>query len=330
VTPQSSLPVGVVFYEPAPERRAGERTDHALTQQGVPTNPRPRTPAPNPPSPTTEPRARRVLEPCKAHQPDVRMHAVRAQALDGTATVGEGASALLRGVPGIAPIRRPQNLRVGTRDQHVAASCATPPATPSSIRLRGGEAVGARGGRARWSVGAHPPNRVIVASTDAAEATSRARLASDLSGRTRARVQGHTRRGLVAVFMQDGTASEGWRPLPQPPGDEGARHRVILRLRVDPRLCRPPDPQRPLHNHLPAYTGGSRRAHVHVACLVDGIGDLGSSAHPQAQLKRCPHAWPEVVALGHSTQHLIQRPWGRLDPPLPCRTEHRRACARRL
>ena len=99
VTPKISMPVGVVFYQPAPERSAWYRTDKALKKPGVPTKQRPRKPAPNPQYPTKEQLARRLLETFKAHHPEVRIHAVMADALYGTATFVDGASALFRGVP---------------------------------------------------------------------------------------------------------------------------------------------------------------------------------------------------------------------------------------
>jgi hypothetical protein len=314
VTPNISLPVGVVCSQPAPASRAWERTDKALKKQGVPPTQRPRQPAPNPPSPTTAQLALRWLETVKAQPPDVRLHAVMAAALSGTATFVEGASALFRGVQVRSPIRSHPHLRVGTRDQHVADYCATHPGTPDSIRIRGGEAVVALVGRARLSVCAHQTTRVSVAITDGAEETSRELLASDLSGRTLDRVQGHTRRGLVEVFMQDWKSYEGWSQLTKPPGDEGARHRVILSLRGAPRLFLHPDQQRQRKNNLPAYPVGSRRAHVQGECLVDVIGDLVASDNPQDQLKRFTQALHEVFAFGHSQKHMIQRPWGRLEP----------------
>jgi hypothetical protein len=103
-------------------------------------------------------------------------------------------------------------------------------------------------------------------------------------------VQGQTRRWLVAVFMQDCKSYAGWSPLTKQPGAEGARHRVILSLLVDHRLFVHPDQQAQRKNHLPAYTVGSLRANVPVACLVDVIDDLGSSDHPQDQLKRFTQA----------------------------------------
>src|SRR5467141_169893 len=81
VTPKISLPVGVVFYQPAPEISAWYRTVKTLKKQGVPTKQRPRKPAPNPHYPTKEQLALRLLETCKAHHPDVRIPVVMAGAL---------------------------------------------------------------------------------------------------------------------------------------------------------------------------------------------------------------------------------------------------------
>ena len=99
-----------------------------------------------------------------------------------------------------------------------------------------------------------------------------------------------------------------------PPGEEGARPRVILRLLVAQRLCRPPAHQDQRTPPLPAYTGGSLRATVHVECLVEVIDDLVSSDHPQEKLKRLTQALHEVFALGRSKKHMTQRQLGRLEP----------------
>ena len=127
-------------------------------------------------------------------------------------------------------------------------------------------------------------------------------------------VQGHALRWRVAVFMQDWQSYAGWSPLTQPPGDEGARHRVLLRRLVAPRLFLPPDQQAQLKNNRPAYTVGSLRAHVHAEGLSDVIDDLVSADHPQDQLPRFTKALPAVFARGQSTQHMIQRQLGRLEP----------------
>ena len=58
----------------------------------------------------------------------------------------------------------------------------------------------------------------------------------------------------MEVFIQDWKSYEGWSPLTKQPGDEGARHSVILSLLVDHSLFMHPDQQRQLKNNLPAYT----------------------------------------------------------------------------
>src|SRR6266581_3832430 len=314
VTPKISIPVGVVFYQPAPEISAWYRTDKALKKQGVPTKQRPSKPAPNPQYPTKEQLALRLLETFKAQHPDVRIHAVMADALYGTATFVDGASALFRGGQVISQIRSNQNIRVGKRDQHVADYFATHPGTPYSIRIRGGDEVVAMVGSARLYVCAHKTKRFIVAIKYEAEETYRYLIASDLSWRTLDIVQGHSLRWLVEVFIQDWKSYEGWSQLTKQPGEEGARHSVILSLLVDHSLFVHPDQQYQLKNNLPAYTVGSLRANVQVECLVNVIDALVSSDNPQDQLKRFTKALHEVFALGRSTKHMIQRQLGRLEP----------------
>ncbi len=314
VTPKISMPVGVVFYQPAPEISAWHRTDKALKKQGVPAKQRPRKPAPNPHYPTKEQLALRLLETFKAQHLAVRIHAVMADALYGTATFVDGASALFSGVQVISQIRSNQNIRVGKRDQHVADYFATHPGTPYPIRIRGGDEVVAMVGSARLYVGSHKTKRFIVAIKYAEEETYRYLIASDLSWRTLDIVQGHTLRWLVEVFIQDWKSHEGWSQLTKQPGDEGARHSVILSLLVDHSLFMHPDQQRQLKNNLPAYTVGSLRANVQVECLVDVIDDLVSSDDPQKKLKRFTNALHEVFAFSCSKKHMIQRPLGRLEP----------------
>ena len=308
------MPVGVVFYQPAPEISAWYKTDKSLKKQGVPPKERPRKRAPNPQYPTKEQLALRLLASFKAHHSDVRIHAVMADALYGTATFIDGASTLFNGVQVLSQIRSNQNIRAGKRDQHVANYFATYPGTPYSIRIRGGEEVVALVGSARLYVCAHKTKRFIVAIKYAEEETYRYLIASDLSWRTLDIVQGHTLRWLVEVFIQDWKSHEGWSQLTKQPGDEGARHSVILSLLVDHSLFLHPDQQRQLKNNLPAYTVGSLRANVQVECLVDVISDLVSSDDPQEKLKRFSNALHEVFAFGSSKKHMIHRQLGRLEP----------------
>jgi DDE superfamily endonuclease len=314
VTPKISMPVGVVFSQPAPALSAWYKTDKNFKRQGVPPKQRPRKPAPNPQYPTKEQLALRLLASFKAHHPEVRIHAVMAAALYGTATFVDGASTLFNGVQVLSQIRSNQNIRVGVRDQHVADYFATHPGTPYRIRIRGGEEVVALVGSARLDVCAHKTKRFLVAIKYAEEKTYRYLIASDLSWRTLDSVQSHTLRWLVEVFIQDWKSYEGWGQLTKQPGDEGARHSVILSLLVDHSLFLHPDQQRQLKNNLPAYTVGSLRANVQVECLVEVIDDLVSSDDPREKLKRFTNALHKVFAFGSSKKHMSQRQLGRLAP----------------
>ncbi len=136
VTPKISIPVGFVFYQPAPELSAWYTKQHL---------------------------ALRLLEDCKGHHPDMRVHCITADALYGTAPFVDNASALFGGVQVLSHIRSNQNIRVGKRAQHVADSFATHPGTPHRIRIRGGEERVAMVGSARLYVCSHHTKRFIVA-----------------------------------------------------------------------------------------------------------------------------------------------------------------------
>ena len=314
VTPKISIPVGFVFSQPDPELSVWYQREKALKKQKVPKAQRPPQPAPNPQYPTKQQLALCLLEAFKTHHPDMQIHCITADALYGTATFVDGASALFGGVQVLSQIRSNQNLRVGKREQHVADYFATHPGTSHRIRIRGGEAVVAMISSARLYVCSHKTKRFVIAIKYENEATYRYLIASDLSWRTLDIVQGHTLRWLVEVFIEDWKSHEGWSQLTKQPGEEGARHSVILSLLVDHALFLHPDQHAQLKNNLPAYTVGSLRAHVQVECLVDVIDDLVSSDEPQEKLKRFTTALHEVFAFGRSKKHMIQRQLGRLEP----------------
>src|ERR671937_2566421 len=98
VTPTISLPVGFVFYQPAPELSAWYKRAKVLKKQGVPHKQRPPKPAPNAQYPTKQHLALRLLEAFKAHHPAIRVHCIAADALYGTGSFVDEASALFRGV----------------------------------------------------------------------------------------------------------------------------------------------------------------------------------------------------------------------------------------
>jgi hypothetical protein len=314
VTPTITLPMGVAFYQPAPELSAWYKEDKRRKQQGVPKQQRPPTPPPNPTYPTKPELALRLLRPCKAHHPELRIHCLVADALYGASTFVDAASAIFGGVQVSSQLRSHQKVRVYKREQDVADYFTTHPGTPQKIRIRGGEEIAVLGGSARMDVCAHHTKRLIMALKYEGEDSYRSLMASDLTWRTLDIVPGHPLRGLVEVFVQDWKSHEGWHQLTKQPGEEGARQSVILSLLVDHGLVFHPAPLAQLKNNLPAYTVGSLRAHVQVACLVDVSQERVSSDDAQGQLYRFTQALHEMFALGRSKKHLVQRQLGRLEP----------------
>jgi len=255
-----------------------------------------------------------VLAKFKTHHPDVRVHCSAADALYGTAAFVDGAAAMFGGVQVISQRRSNQTVRLQKRAQSVVEYFATHPGIPHTLPIRGGHEVVAIVSSARLYVCAHHAKRFVVALKYTGEATYRYLIASDLTWRTLAIVQGQTLRWLVEVFIQDWKSYEGWSQLTKQPGEEGARKSVILSLLVDHALFFHPDQHAQLTHNLPAYTVGSLRAHVHVECLVDGVHDLVASDTPQEQLHRFTHALHQMFAFNRSKKHMIQRQLGRLEP----------------
>ena len=138
VTPKISMPVGFGFYQPAPELSAWYQQAKVLKKQGVPPKQRPPKPAPNAQYPTKQQLALRLLAAFKAQHSDIRVHCIVADALYGTGAFVDEASAMFGGVQVLSQIRSNQNIRAGTREQHVADYFATHPGTPHTIRIRGG------------------------------------------------------------------------------------------------------------------------------------------------------------------------------------------------
>jgi hypothetical protein len=285
-----------------------------LKKQGVPPKQRPPKPTPHAQYPTKRQLALRLLAAFKAPHPTIRVHGIAADALDGTGACGDEASALFEGVQVLSHIRSHQHIRVGQRPQPVADYCATHPGTPHPIRIRGGAERVAMVGSARLYVCSHKTKRCIVAIKYAEAESDSSLIASDLSWRTLAIVQGHSLRWLVEVLMQDWQSHAGWSQLTKQPGAEGACHSVILSLLVEHSLFMHPAQQAQLKNNRSAYTVGRLRAHVQAEWLIDVIDDLVSADHPQDQLQRFIKALHEVFALDQATKHMIQRQLGRLEP----------------
>jgi hypothetical protein len=200
---------------------------------------------------------------------------------------------------------------------------------PPTLKIRGDEAVRAIISRARRSVDAQHTTRFGMARNYAHESDYRSLVASDLSWRTVAIVQGYTRRWLVEVFLEDWKVDDGWGPLTTPPDAAGSSRSLVLRLLRDHGLLWPPQQLARLANNLPACTVGSLRERTRVESLLECLRELILQDHPQETLTRLRRAGEEVFQRPPSKKHLHHRDPRRLEPTpsLPDWAARTSACA---
>jgi len=315
VTPLMTLPVGFAFYQPDPAWKAWQEQDKRLKKQGIPARHRPSKPPRNPAYPTKQELALRILEQFHADHPTVRISAILADALYGTAPFVDTASATFDGVQVISQLRRNQKVRYRTQSLSVQQYFASHPGTRQSVRPRGGEPRTVWVSSARLYVCAHKAKRFVIAIKYEGEDEYRYLIARDLTWRTLDIVHAHTFRWLVEVFLQDWKAHEGWDQRTQQQGDEGTRRSLILSLLVDHCLFFHPRQKAQLENKLPAYTVGSLQNHIQVEALLTFIQELISVDDPHPQLERLAQTLEKhVIPLRPSTKHMVGREMGPLEP----------------
>ena len=265
VTPKISLPVGFVFYQPAPEFSAWYQQAKVLKKQGNPPKQRPPKPAPNAQYPTKQQLALRLLAAFKAQHPTSGWTVLRRMP-----SMAQGPLSMRPRPSSVACKSSPKSAAIKTFGPgHVNSTWPTsshPSLHAQTIRIRGVR---------RWWYGSAARVYTSVPTKQSGSSRRSNRrggdyrylIASDLSWRTLDIVQGHSLRWLVEVFIQDWKSYEGWSQLTKQPGEKGARQSVnpsLLLITVSSSS----DQQHQLKNNLPAYTVGSLLAHVQVECLV--------------------------------------------------------------
>jgi hypothetical protein len=105
----------------------------------------------------------------------------------------------------ISQLRKNQNVRFRNQLIRIEQYFCQYPGVPYTVKIRGGEAAHVCVSRARLSGDAHHTKRFMMALTYEGESDDRYLVASDLSWRTLASVQGSTLRWLVEVFLETGS-----------------------------------------------------------------------------------------------------------------------------
>jgi DDE superfamily endonuclease len=309
-----TLPVGFAFYEPDPLHRAWVKQDKALKAQGVCKRQRPPEPPRNPAYPTKAELALRLLAQFKQHYPTIPIKGVLADALYGTATFIDTASAIFGGVQVISQLRSNQKVRFRNRTLALAQYFARYPGVSRPVRIRGGEPVTVIVGSARLYVQAQGKKRFVIALKYEGETDYRYLVASELTWRTEDIVQTFTLRWLVEVFFEDWKVYEGWAALTKQPGAEGSSQSLILSLLVDHCLLLHPDQLAQLNQRQPAFTVGSLINRIKVDSVLTVIRDLLAAEDPERQLQQLADTLAEYFGLRPSEKHMVGRDLGRLEP----------------
>ena len=245
-----SIPVGFEFYKPDPELKKWKKNDEKLRRQGVSKKNRPPEPARNPSCPTVAEIALRLLRQFRLNHPRVKVDCILADALYGTQTFVDEASAIFGGVQVISQIKTNQNVRYRNRDIAVEKYFSSHPGTTQKIRIRGGKQQTATIGSARLHVCSHGKKRFVIALKYEGEEEYRYIVATDLSWRTLDIVEAYTLRWLIEVFFEDWKICEGWGRLTKHTGEKGSRRGVIVSLLVDHCLLFHPDQQAFVKTHV--------------------------------------------------------------------------------
>ena len=314
VTPQVTIPIAFVFYQPDPAYSQWAREEQRLKKRGVPKGARPPKPPENPDYPTKQQLALRLLEQFAREHPYVRVKAILADALYGSAEFMAQASEPFAKIQVISQLSCNQKVIFRGRSWRVDEYFRSYRGVAQTLRIRGGQSVDALVGSARLYVEAHRCKRFVVAIRYADETDYRYLVASDLSWRTLDIARAYTLRWLVEVAIEDLKVHEGWGQATKQPGVEGSRRVLILSLLCDHCLLLHPEQQARVEHRQPLYTIGSLQRHVQMQALLAWIAEWLEGEAFADKLERLARAIQELVPLQSSGKHMCNRDLGRLEP----------------
>jgi len=313
VTPLITIPVGFAFYMPDPVLKAWKKKDEQLRKKGVKKKKRPLEPPRNPLYPTKEQLVLSIIAEFKKYNPSIKVKAILADALYGTANFMNYASIIYDGVQVISQIRSNQKIRFVNKEMSVEEYFSKHPGIKQTIKIRGGEKTTVSLGSARLYVGSHKKKRFVIALKYEGEDEYRYIVASNLSWRTLDIVQTYTLRWLVEVFFQDWKSYEGWGQLTKQPDSDGSSRGLILSLLIDHCLFFHPDQKAQLENKLPAYTVGSISEKVKVECLIEFISSFVETDNIELKLEKLKNTVDDVFTFAPSKKHMVNRKLGRME-----------------
>lgn len=327
VTAVVSIPVAFAFYQPDPAYSAWAKADKRLRRQGVSKSQRPRPPPDNPAYPSKHQLALRLVKQFIQDHPSVRVKALLADALYGSAAFMAQAAEALGDRQVISQLRHNQKVYYRGRSWQLDAYFRASAGVLQTVCIRGGETVEVWVSSARLYVEAHGCKRFVVAVRYPDQKAYRYLVASELSWRTLDIVQAHTLRWLVEVAIEDLKVYEGWGQATKQPGDEGSSRGLTLSLLCDHCLLLHPDQQARVDQQQPLSTRGHLQRRLQLDSLVAWLREWLDSDAFTDKLDQLNQAIRPLFPLQPSKKHLHLRDWGRLEPTPALKYRARRAQA---
>jgi hypothetical protein len=228
VTETITFPVGFFFYHPDPKMTAWAKEEKHLKKQGVAKKERPTKPEKDTAYPTKLDIALKLLQAFKQHHGEIKVNAVLADALYGSANFMDKASKTFAGVQVISQLRSDQNIKWRGKTKNLDTYFnQINKGVPLTFSIRGGKLCEGMVSSARLYVKAHGKKRFVIALKYEGETDYRYLVATDMTWRTCDIIQAYTLRWLVEVFFEDWKLYEGWE---QEAKQQGGRLKVWERL----------------------------------------------------------------------------------------------------
>jgi hypothetical protein len=314
VTPCVTIPVAFAFYQPDPAYSEWAKQDKRLKRQGVAKSKRPRPPAPDARYLNKQQLALELLAQFTREHPQVRVNAVLADALYGSAAFMAQAVRLFPTVQVISQLRSNQRVRYRGRLWSVRDYFRAYPGVAQTVTIRGGETIELRVGSARLYVEAQGVKCFVVAIRYPDAPEYRYLVASDLSWRTLDIVQAYTLRWLVEVCIEDLKVYEGWGQATKQPGVEGSSRGLILSLLCDHCLLLHPEQQALVARQEPLSTIGSLQRYLQAESFVAWLKTWLADETLTDKIDQLAKVIRPLFPLQPSKKHMHTRTMGRLEP----------------
>ena len=307
VTKKISIPVGFEFYRMDPILRAWRKKDNELKKKGVKKKNRPKEPVRNTAYPTKNEIGLGLVNSFKSDFGQIKIKAVKADALFGTAEFVDGVASIYTDSQVISQIRNNQRVVINGDEYKVEKYFNKRAAIESKMVIRGGKKVKIYYSSVIGKVKSHDKKRLIIALKYEGEASFRYIIAQNMTWRVQDVLACFSLRWLVEVFFQDWKMYEGWGQLTKHVGEDGSRQSLILSLLFDHCLLSHPAQAARIKDNLPLYTVGSLRDKLSVESLMQVFKHILEQEEPKKYLEKLAENIDKVYRLRVSSKHLSGR-----------------------